>query len=280
MGAGEESRTRDAVGSPASRFNGCTGPSMPYLVCALLAIGVGCDSPHSPVQASAGTPIRVQGSSLTFQPATCMRGQARFGWGLGSVEVNILGRQRDSCVFHFTEEVEGGYTVYECRVPIDGPVVRIYESNGGISVSFSLPDAKVLRRGNLLIDADDSAATELQWHQQPIGDTGYVNHCAEVVAGSGAVAEKGKRVAICYTLYTDQAYNTIWPGIDSNWNLEFQLGDAGVGAGIETAVTGMRAAGRRRVVVREEVAAAIRDRLGGLQPGTQLALEIRLDKVE
>jgi len=42
----------------------------------------------------------------------------------------------------------------------------------------------------------------------------------------------------------------------------------------------MRIAGRRRAVIRSEVAAAIRDRLGGLQPGTQLALEIILDKVE
>ena len=72
------------------------------LLFAILAAFLGCappeasgqPGPKSKVQneSARGTSIVVFGSSLSFDPKTCRRGQAGFGWGLGSVQVNVLGR--------------------------------------------------------------------------------------------------------------------------------------------------------------------------------------------
>ena len=101
------------------------------------------------VAISASSEMRVDGESLSFVPATCPPGKAQFAWGLGSVHVEVLQSSLEECHFEFTSEVEGGYTVYRCSVPLAQPRVEISIRNGDIATSFDLTNAKIVRRGNL-----------------------------------------------------------------------------------------------------------------------------------
>jgi peptidylprolyl isomerase len=163
-------------------------------------------------------------------------------------------------------------------VPTDGPPVKIFVGNGSIETSFPLKQAKVIRGGNLHLGIGDFAAVPLK--QQPVADTSYVNGMADVATGTGTIAELGNRVTIRYTLYADTNFATELMGIKKNRTLEFTLGGREVGAGMETAVQGMKMGGKRRVSIREEVAPRISKVLGGVQPHTLLAIEIDLVKVE
>ena len=55
---------------------------------------------------------------------------------------------------NYTPEEEGGYTVYECNLPIsDEPVVfEIDPAEVPGKTSFDLNDCKVLKTGNLLLE--------------------------------------------------------------------------------------------------------------------------------
>ncbi|MEQ8789950.1 MAG: FKBP-type peptidyl-prolyl cis-trans isomerase [Pirellulaceae bacterium] len=265
----EASSVRDADIAPSENVPSEDGPSE--------------DVPSENVPSESGPPgtrIAVDGASLEFSPKTCLRGQAGFGWGLGSVRVNVLGRDAGRCVFDFTDEIEGGYTVYRCRVPVEGPPVRIHEENSGIVTSFSLADAKVLRRGNLLLPPPEPPLETVSWKSQYVADAGYVNLLHDVANGAGKAAGGGQRVAIEYTAYADEEFDTPLIGIATGLTLEFSLGEGRVGRGLEMAVEGMQVGGKRRAILREEVAGGVAKQLGGVQPGTRLALEIELMRVE
>lgn len=224
--------------------------------------------------------IDVAESSLAFHPGTCVRGKAGFGWGLGSVQINIHGREHGFCIFDYTSEVEGGISVYRCRAPVNGPRIKIYVDNGSIATSFSLEKAKLIRSGNVHFRSEQDGDIRAAMKQQHVVGTDYVNYFTDVVDGTGAVVGPDSRVTIRYTLYVDDYFVTEYVGIKKNRPKEFTIGQAQVGRGIESAVQGLREGGKRRVMIREEVAPDVSKELGGVQPGTVLAMEIELLEVK
>lgn len=224
--------------------------------------------------------IEVEKSALSFDPQTCVRGGVGFAWGLGSVSVNVLGREMGFCVFDYFDEVEGGYSVYRFRVPVDGPAIKVWVENGGIATSFKLEDGKLLRSGNIHFELGGKRAEgALDWRQQSVPMTDYVNYIADAKTGRGAVAKRGDRVAIRYTFFADQFCDTPLVGIPANRPLTFVAGAGKIGPAIETAVVGMQPGGERRVRLREEVAGTLRETLGGVQPHSQLIVAIELLKI-
>ncbi|MEX2214707.1 MAG: FKBP-type peptidyl-prolyl cis-trans isomerase [Phycisphaeraceae bacterium] len=227
-----------------------------------------------------GTFIKVEESSLTFDPRTVLRGNAGFGWGLGSVQVNILGRDGDACVFDYTDEEEGGFTIYHCRVALD-QAVMIGVKNGSIVTSFALKDAKVIGGGNVLLPPQGKVpGLAVQLEQAGVPETDYVNYHADAIIGSGAAAQRGKRVAVRYRLFADRRFNSEYVDIKSTHELKCTLGGGDIGAGLEVAVSGMREGGRRFALLHMKVADLLVKQLGGVQPNTQLAIEIELLSVE
>lgn len=75
----------------------------------------------------------------------------RFDIGLGSITIETLHAKSGELTFHYTPEVEGGFTVYECTVPIsDKPVeFTIAPDSTPGETSFDLSTCKVIRTGNL-----------------------------------------------------------------------------------------------------------------------------------
>jgi hypothetical protein len=78
----------------------------------------------------------------------------RFDIGQGSITIETIAASDGILTFHYTPEIEGGYTVYECRVPIsEEPVVFEIDPSGVPgSTSFDLNDCKTVTSGNLHFD--------------------------------------------------------------------------------------------------------------------------------
>lgn len=69
--------------------------------------------------------------------------------------METLGHKEGELLFEYTHEVEGGYTVYLCRVPVSGPLVTIRLPKGGDTeprTSFDLEDCGFVRRGSVFFD--------------------------------------------------------------------------------------------------------------------------------
>ena len=266
----------------AAFHEGTSMKSMPTLIAIIMltsaALASGADAKQNK-PANEGTHISVEGTSLTFDPKTVMRGgggQCGFGWGFGSVRVVILGREDNSCVFDFTDEVEGGFRVYRCRVPLDKPV-RIDVQKNEIVTSFKLNEDMVIRGGNILLELPGTrSGPQLEWKE----------NIADVIVGTGAAAQRGKRVSIRCRFFADDSFHSRmlfcseFVGIERYHDLSFTLGESKVGGALEQAVLGMKVHGRRLAVLSDEAAPLIVERLGGVQPGTQLGIEIELVKVE
>ena len=74
----------------------------------------------------------------------------RFDIGLGSITIETLAASKKQLTFRYTPEIEGGYTVYECTVPISPAPVKFEIARDGTPgpTSFDLTKCKVIRRGN------------------------------------------------------------------------------------------------------------------------------------
>lgn len=73
----------------------------------------------------------------------------RFDIGLGSVTLETLEVRNDSLIFRYTPEVEGGYTIYECTVPISDSPVTIKVSSTPGETSFDLTKCRAVKTGNI-----------------------------------------------------------------------------------------------------------------------------------
>lgn len=80
-------------------------------------------------------------------PGQCQR----FDIGLGSITVETITAQDGILTVQYTPEVEGGYSVYECKLPISArPVVFEIDLSGVPGeTSFDLSECKRLKTGNL-----------------------------------------------------------------------------------------------------------------------------------
>lgn len=82
-------------------------------------------------------------------------GQSRqFGIGLGSITIQTLSVTNKQLTFHYTPEVEGGYTIYECQIPVSPTRVEFRINSDGTpgKTSFDLSKCKVVRKGNILLE--------------------------------------------------------------------------------------------------------------------------------
>ena len=74
----------------------------------------------------------------------------RFDIGLGSITLETLKVTDNMLTFLYTPEVEGGYTIYECTVPISPTPVEIKIDSDGTpgATSFDLTECNVIGNGN------------------------------------------------------------------------------------------------------------------------------------
>jgi hypothetical protein len=78
----------------------------------------------------------------------------RFDIGLGSITIQTLRVTDKKLTFHYTPEVEGGYTIYECTVPVSTTRVEFRINSDGTpgKTSFDLTKCKLVRRGNVHLE--------------------------------------------------------------------------------------------------------------------------------
>lgn len=104
--------------------------------------------------------------AITIDPRVCTQGTGTLFFGLGSVQVRVVGQQDGQCVFEYTLEVEGGYTTWRCRVPVsDGPIVIQRNSNGAepqkwVKTSFDLEKCEKIETGNVHLGLSTRPATQ------------------------------------------------------------------------------------------------------------------------
>jgi hypothetical protein len=75
----------------------------------------------------------------------------RFDIGLGSITLETLQVKDNQLRFRYVPEIEGGFTIYECTVPVSPSLIEIKIAPDGTpgATSFVLTDCKVIRHGNL-----------------------------------------------------------------------------------------------------------------------------------
>jgi len=78
----------------------------------------------------------------------------RFDIGLGSITIQTVQVKDKKLTFLYTPEVEGGYTTYECTVPVSSKPVEFKIDSDGTpgKTSYDLTKCKIVKRGNLLMD--------------------------------------------------------------------------------------------------------------------------------
>lgn len=87
-----------------------------------------------------------------------------FVWGLGSERVKVIGMRNTKCVIEIYSEMEGGYSILECKIePTMGDFVVEEQCNPdkgdfgmrcGIHYSFDISKCTVIKHGNIFWDRD------------------------------------------------------------------------------------------------------------------------------
>lgn len=104
---------------------------------------------NTPVVAVSPTPPEAMGWDVAIDLGRCQPGERRLGaHGLGSNSITVKGTaEGNTCFLEYTIEVEGGYTIYDCRVPaVSAPL-----SPAQLDVSKFCQPA---RTGNVFLDMD------------------------------------------------------------------------------------------------------------------------------
>ncbi len=242
------------------------------------------EAPPPAPEELASSPVIVSGTQIRFVPATCWEGSGFFYWGLGSVSLRVVGHEGDECVFDYMHEVEGGYSVLRCRVPLSEPHVVIrearrsdvgdYGTRASIVTSFPLEDCECIESGSVWEKLDE--LTESSYRQRQVYDTNFVSYVRGFEQGTEPFAEQGSTIVADFTLYEDRR----WESPAGTATLSFRLGDHAVGLGLEAAVEGLGAGGVRQLYVREEIAEGVRDLLPEVRPESQLAMRVEVKAVD
>lgn len=219
------------------------------------------------------TPIMVEGKRLSFDPKTCTRGEAGFDWSLGSVRVKVLGHKKEHCLFDFTEEVEGGYTVYRCRVPLDSGPVTIEEGtvqNGestatGIVTSFVKGD-HIVRRGNFF-DGWQDVLVEKTNHYVSIQPEG---------GQAGPPVPPGAKLVLRFRIYADDSFAAYADGAKQRQEVTTVLGEPHEWKWVAPAVEGITLGERRRLRIHSRIAGGAKEWQPTLLDGQSLYLEMEL----
>jgi hypothetical protein len=212
------------------------------------------------------SPIKVEkDKSLSFDPKTCTQGQATVFWALGSTSVKVLGHKDGHCVFELKAEVEGGYRVYLCKVPVDGGVVTV---GAGMppKTSFPLDKCKVIRGGNMLNGS--------QW--LPIEGTDQVVHYRDAVAGKGPSPQTGDKVRIKLSLFADAQYKELLKGTKPSHEVEFTLGQKNGWKWLQSAVADMQPGGKRHVWIEGKSAEGAKGLVPNFDAEQRLYIEVEV----
>lgn len=78
----------------------------------------------------------------------------RFDIGQGSVTLEIIEANDNQTTFRFTPEIEGGYTTYECKLPVTTEPITIQINQDGTPgpTSFDLSKCRMIKSGNALLE--------------------------------------------------------------------------------------------------------------------------------
>lgn len=74
-----------------------------------------------------------------------------FGIGQGSVTLETIEVKDGHLTFYYTPEIEGGYTTYECTVPVSASPITIKVNRDGTpgEISIDLTKCRVVKSGNV-----------------------------------------------------------------------------------------------------------------------------------
>ena len=178
---------------------------------------------------SGSSAVTVDGNKLTFDPKTCTRGSGGVAHGLGSVRVNVLRHEDGNCVFEFNREIEGGYSVYLCRVPVDGGPVTVT----GWTTSFPLDKCLMVRQGNVL-----NGQSSVLYRDQPIPGTDRYLLRSETEAGKGTPPKAGQKIRLRANVYSDGGFGERAKNAKPDQSVEFVLGTGKPWTWLDVAVTG------------------------------------------
>jgi hypothetical protein len=209
-----------------------------------------------------------QGKSLSFDPKTCTQGQATVAWGLGSTSVKVLGHKDGFCVFEVKAEVEGGYTVYLCKVPLDSGPVTI-EVGLPAKTSFALDKCKIVRGGNVLNG----------WRWLPVENSDHRVHYQDQVAGKGKAPQPGDKVRVVVRLFADGQFKELLPGTKPANDMEFTVGHKDAWPWLQAAVTDLQPGGKRLVWIDGKIADGAKNLVPNFTGDQRLYLEVELVSV-
>lgn len=79
------------------------------------------------------------------------RQRQRFDIGLGSITLETVEVKNSTLTFQYTPEVEGGYTIYECSVPVSQGRITVKVNPDGTPgrTSFDLAECRVVKTGDV-----------------------------------------------------------------------------------------------------------------------------------
>ncbi|MGE3808931.1 MAG: hypothetical protein AB7K24_30065 [Gemmataceae bacterium] len=220
-----------------------------------------------PQDKPASSKVVVGKTKISFDPKTCTEGHGQFFWSFGSVAVEILGHKDGHCLFRYSHEMEMGATIYHVRVPVDSGMVTIEEGATGISTSFPLDKARIMRHGG----------AKGYWEVR-VGDTDAFVWFGPTRAPSALEPRKGDRVKFRCRVYDGLEFKKRLPNAAADPSVEFV-----VGAGwpwLETAMEHMTVGDTRQVEVPIKIADDAKKWLPDPNAAKSICVEIRLVSLE
>ena len=136
---------------------------LPILCLPLLA---GCDAADNAVQQPSSRKEEVANpplsafaldastNTISLDTRVAPPQRRRFDIGQGSITLETLQVRDNKLTFRYTPEIEGGYTVYECVVPVSATPLTVQIARDGTpgATSFDLKACKVIRYGSVHFD--------------------------------------------------------------------------------------------------------------------------------
>lgn len=221
------------------------------------------------------TGIVVDGTRLSFEPKTCTTGQTGFAWGLGSVQVKVLGHEDGKCVFDYIWEVEGAgnYRVDRVRVPVNaGPVViEAGDSKGGpnhwsfVYTSFTKEQATLVRLSNF------------GWSEVPVGKE-FASYQEFREGDDSPPIKRGDQVTFRFIVFLDEKFIN---RAGAQWRIQRVTMRVGEGVQWLDAVAGeMKPHEIRRIRVPVKIAGPAGKWLPGYETSPTIYAEMQLIGVE
>jgi len=195
----------------------------------------------------------------------------------GSLSVQTHGHSGDQCVFDYTWEVEGRYSVYRHAIPISEKTVVIRCKNSSIGprldVSFNMSESKPVYSSKLF-----SGRTMLNrpWFRREVKGMEHAVDTMDLVSGNGPRLKEGSKIEISCVAYTDEYCNLRREGFDTTRKLSMVFSDENHSGGLCAALRYMRVGSWRRIRLNEGIAGPLRRLIRDAKNGEVLIVDIKL----